>query len=341
MTEETYSRTPRTEHRSVSYRLPPGANVLVRLGQMIGREGLLARVPRKPLIQSYAADLDTTLPEATAALSIRDGTRVRGGETVARHRSGFRVRTLNAATNGVITVRPHHGLYTLAPVVPTEIVSRFSGTVRSITPDEIIIVSLIEQFHLSFASSGATAEGTLLALLDPRTLPSSAIPEVLLIPHLAAFTALREPGRAGIPLVIACTVTDRIAWELLTARTREGTPVRQTPHVATIAGPGNAAEGEQLFDRLRVWDGRDVWLEDGGGTLALCAEARLGHHIPAPLPTTITLRDPAHWGQRAQIVTTESNAPLHPGLTRTVRIATIGHLVVPVQNGEILVDESH
>jgi len=345
MTDDAFSRLPRREQRLVSYRLPAGANVLVRPGQTVGRDALLARVPRAPLIEPYAADLDAALPMATAALSISNGARVRGGDQVGRRRTGLRTQLLTAATNGIVTVRPDAGIYTLAPVVPTEILSRYGGIVRTVTLSEVCVVTTIECLRCSLLSAAATAEGALFALEDPRALPPDGAPEIVFVPHLADFTPLRAMARAGATFVLACTVADTVAWELLTARTRSGTPLPRTPHLAALLGPGEMTEGARVFAALHAWHNRKVWLENTGGAANLCAEARPDHpttHAATPAtPATIILRDPAHWGQTASVVPVTKADPPSADLARTVRLSGARQLVMPAQNGIIFVDKTY
>lgn len=342
ITEDAFARLPRIERREASYRLPAGADVLVRPGQTVGRDMLLARVPRAPLIAPYAADLAAPLPAATAALSIGNGARVRGGEQVGRRRTGLRTQILTAATNGIVTMRPDAGVYTLAPVVPTEVVSRYSGTVRTVTLSEIGVITTMQCLRCGLLSAGATAEGMLSALENPRALPPDATPDVVLVPHLADFTPLRAMARAGVTLVVACTVADAVAWELLTARTRSGAPLSRTPHLAALLGPGEAAEGARVFAALYAWHNRDVWLEETGVAATLCTEAPSGRAATdAAAPVTVILRDPAHWGQTATVVPATKTEIPSTGLARIVRLPDARQLVMPAQNGVVFVDKMY
>ncbi len=341
-TDDAFSRLPRLEQRLVSYRLPAGADVLVHPGQAVSRDALLARVPRAPLIEPYAADLDAPPSAAIAALTISNGAHVRGGEQVGRRRTGLRTQTLTAATNGIVTIRPDIGIYTLAPVVPTEIVSRHSGTVRTVALSEITVVTAIECLRCGLLSAGATAEGVSFVIEDPHALPPDATPDVVLVPHLADFTPLRAMARAGVALVVACTVADTVAWELLTARTRAGTPLPRTPHLAALLGPGEAAEGARVFAAIRAWHHRNVWLENSGGSASLCTGASPARTATrAVTPVTVILRDPAHWGQTATVVPVAKGETPSADLACVVRLPDARQLVLPAQNGVVFVDKTY
>ena len=196
------------ERRFVIYHLPPGATVLVRLGQSVGRETLLARVPLPPLLAPVATDLDLPPAAALAALAVQNGSRVSRGETLARHRNGFRAVTLTAPVAGTLATYAEAGAVAILPHERGEIVARYGGRVHDMGADRVVVQSVVERLDCLLASPGAAGAG--VAAVFTRTpgrdgggVLTGTTGTVALVPHLAHLDTLRTLARAGVALVVA------------------------------------------------------------------------------------------------------------------------------------------
>ncbi len=332
MSDAALVRQLRTERRFASYPLPPGSTVLVRPGQAVARGATLARVPLPPLLAPVAADLELPPAAALAALAVGGGARVRRGEMLARHRAGFRRVTLVAPVGGAVTILPEVGAVALRPDERGEIVARYGGRVRDAATGVVTVQSVVERLDCALASPGAAGAG--IAAVFTRTpgrdggaTLSGTTAAVALVPHLAHLDALRPLARAGVSLVVAGTVSDELAWELLAPHNRTGEPTPRTPHVVAVAGPGDAAHGAEIIAALRGWHEREVWLEAAHGSVALFTEGRTGAMQGSDAPVVAELRDPTYWGKRAAVVT----SPTGDSLTIVVEVPEAGRMPVPLR----------
>lgn len=324
----------RIERRFVTYSVLPGSAVVVHPGQNVERGTVLAHTPRPVLLVPYAADLDLATSAATAALAVRDGDHLRRGDVLARHRAGFRVITLTAPTDGTVSVHPEAGVAMLTPVGTREIVAHAGGFVREVGPDTVSVEVTVERLDCTLASPGAAGRGiaTVMRALD-RTgierLPPGTVTGTVLMPHLAEMDALRALARAGVSLVVAGTIADDLAWELLAPRGRVEISPPRTPHVVAVAGPGDTARGAAVATAVAHWHGREVWLEAIAGVVTLYTESRGAAPDADPEARAIELRDGTYWGRRAAFIAGST----HEGLTRTVVIPGEGRVSVPLANG--------
>lgn len=331
MSDAALVRQLRVERRFVTYPLPPGATVLVRPGQSVGRGAALARVPLPPLLAPVAADLGLPPGAALAALAVGDGVQVRRGDLLARHRAGFRTVTLAAPVAGTVAAYPEAGAVAILPNEHGQITARYGGRVRDAGADVVIVQSIVERLDCALVSPGAKGAG--IAAMFTRTLGhdggatlASTTATVALVSHLAHLDSLRPLARAGVSLVVAGTVTDDVAWELLAPHGRTDEPPPRTPHVVAVGGPGDAAHGAAIIAAMRGWHGREVWLETVYGAVALCIEGH-GKQPDAAAPTVVELRNPAYWGMHAPLLA----PPTGDSLTVTVVVPDAGQVQVPLR----------
>lgn len=261
MSDTAMLAAARIDSMSFDYELPTGAEVSIAVGEKVRRDHRLARLPAQPEIVALANELRLPRDASRAVIRALDTSTVEAGAVLGRNRSGLRMRTVRASCSGIVQGMPTCGAIVVRPSDTTATLrARYPGVVASITSERVTVESPVIRRPFAFADGPWRDLGRLAIAEDPHARPTSAHsagsdaePVTTALAHISdvaemTATLRRVPG----PLIVG-TVSDEVAWQLLT-----GEPsARHRPDrvVIVLVGPGDEARGAAALRTLQRWEG--------------------------------------------------------------------------------------
>jgi hypothetical protein len=255
--------------------LPPGSDVTVRAGEAVRAGDVIANLPPEQCVIALADRLLLSRDAGIAAIEALDGMSVEAGESLGRHRTGLRTRTVQAPSSGIIRGMPEQGAICIIPRDERPLLrADRPGIVTDIEADRVTITSRVLCCHLAFVIGSSSAYGKLAITANGRNGTAPERPETVerasiftALPHIAGIADLPAALRDAPGPIIVGTVSEAVAWEILTRSSAESDDAGQA--VAVLLGPGERAVGERAIERLQIFDGSLLDLDLSRGEMTI------------------------------------------------------------------------
>lgn len=201
--------------------LPLKGEVVVKVGDHVGPDSVVARtdLPGKVHSKNVSADLSLPPSDILAAMMKKEGAAVTKDEVVAEQKSFFGVfksRSLAPVTGTIETISSVTGqvLYR-EPPIPVEVKAYVRGIVKEVFPKEGVIVESQAAFIQGIFGIGGEKHGPIAvvadspdAILTPSALKPEHSGKIVVGGKLVTLDAVREAERLGIKGIVVGGLND-------------------------------------------------------------------------------------------------------------------------------------
>lgn len=319
----------RDETNSATYTLPKGAHPVVSVGDSVRAGDILAQIPAPPHLLAFADALHISPDASRNTIASLDGSFVEAGAPIHSRRSGLRVRTLRAPHAGTVCVLSECGAVTVRRREGNEPLRAMrAGVVTSVQSTAIIVESRVVRGSFAFAIGPLSVFGLLVIPIEsperPPRAPSDE-PEgtdaVRALAYIGEVTELASILRRATGPLIVGTVSDAVAWELLTRDAPSAE--RENRAVIVLFGPGDPERGATAVRRLRTYDGAMMSSTQRSGEIVIfpekAADATAERHAEEGDTDAAMYIDPARWNTPCNVDGGAHMALLDTGARTLVR----------------------
>ena len=317
---------------TTTYALPGGASPTVRVGDDVQRGDILAHVATAPHMIALAEELHLSGDACRCAIASLEGASVAANAPIHDHRSGLRVRTVRAPHAGVIDGMPKYNAIIVRPEETHDALRAVHpGLVTSVESEAIIVASHVVRCAFAFAV-GHPAASIFRAMPDdlppqsPRVSPDGleGRPGIRALAHIETVADLTSMQRRGANALIVGTISDMVAWELLTRDSPSAG--RENPSIIVLFGTGTLALGAAAIGQLRPFDGAAIRTDRRAREIILLpADASNGATDDQQSAGAIYV-DPARWNTPCIVESAPHLALLDSGARPAViRTSANGH----------------
>lgn len=358
----------------IERRLPVQGEVKVRPGDRVEPSTIIAVGDQtgRPIVLNLARELEVEPEKVAELLTVKPGSAVAAGDTIARKRRVLRAQSVKSPVAGIFTrLDPQAGTATIVPAARRiELAAYVAGVVEDV---EQAYGATIRAFGSRFYGAfgvGDEAFGVLKVVtkdrqhpLSPDLIDSRAARSVLVAGGAANAAALRKAAQVGAKGVIIGSIEERELAAFLKTESqalwRVGLPDWRLPAatspltIVVTEGFGQSPMAQPLYDTLVAGDSEQV---------SLCGLTRIANTLSRPevlvssgsgrdqeeggLPiaalvpgATVRIIDQDHLGA----VGTISEAPRRRRLGGDLVVEALevdlpngGRMVLPVANVEVL-----
>ncbi|MHB8645030.1 MAG: hypothetical protein ACYDAR_04490 [Thermomicrobiales bacterium] len=269
----------------------------VRIGDAVAAGDVIARRSQHVAIAAYAATLRLPVEVAAEEMARHHGTPVEAGASLGTRRVGLVMRGIAAPTTGIVQSLPRSGAVVVhADTNYSDYRARFGGIVRAIQTDAITITTAVARWTYAFADDEVQQTGPvqitdelLSAALDASTMPRTLPPAMShVVAHLSDLGVLRTQARSASGTLIVGTVTESVAWSLLSRPGDRNSRNQHKNRVVVLSGVGSLAQGVQAVASFRGFHGAQTVLNRFAHTVSVI--------LPdGPFPATASEADDADW----------------------------------------------
>ncbi len=259
----------RTRDESVAiYPFPVGTTPLVPVGERVVVGDVLARGHGVPTLVAYAATLGLSAAEAAAEIERHEGKMYRAGTPLATRRTGLRTRSVSPPISGSLRTLMNSGALAISDEANIEYRVRHNGVVSAVTERAIFLT--VEVARCPYVFMDGTPQNATLHIAPPllsetltggTTLPLTEKKTVTAVAHIADAAALDAIRSHTHGTLLVGSVSEGVAWQLLSRSHAKGREVAKQSAVVVLYGIGDLETGIATVAIFADLDGAAVQFE--------------------------------------------------------------------------------